>query len=153
MSAWISPPAGTDPFADNPRSDLTDIEFTVLRRWLLEAARLLGLGQWRIYLSAHQADKAVVASSYLRDRANESWVAVAKGWRNAVERDRRHSLTHELLHCWYQPVTRMAELLVERELGNRTEAVIEAAISEIEERQIDSLAWAISALLPQITEG
>jgi hypothetical protein len=54
----------------------------------------------------------------------------------------------ELLHCHFHPVTRLAEQLVERELGTRTEAVIDSAVSITEERSIDRLAAALASLLP-----
>ena len=50
-------------------------------------------------------------------------------------------------------VTRMAEKLLEHELGNRTEAVIEAAIQEVEEQSVDRLAYAVSEFMPEVPEA
>lgn len=143
-------PDGRDPFASNPPTTLSEQEQQGMARWLRTAADQLALRDWRIYVSAHQAERDAIAASVIRDGSDELWVAVEAGWAEAHERRRRASLTHELLHAHFQRVTRMVEVLVKNELGARQELTIEAAMTEVEEQTIDRLAWAISEFLPPL---
>lgn len=138
-----------DPFGSNTVV-LDDAERSAIQRWVDENARRLGLSGWRIVVSAHAADKDDIASSFIRDVSDDAVVALGVDWRDATSDELRHALTHELLHPHFQRVTRLAEKLIEDELGNRAEALIDAAIQEVEELTIDRLAYAIAAFLPLV---
>ena len=146
-------PDGPDPFDKNAADAITAPQRDVLVAWLRDAGDRLALRDWRIRVSTHEAERHAIASSYIQDQGDETWVSVERGFFGRPERLRRHSLTHELLHPHFYRVTRMAEKLLEHELGNRTEAVIEAAVREVEEQSIDRLAWAVSEFLPQVPEA
>lgn len=138
-----------DPFSKNPAGAVTDDQAATLHGWLRAAADQLALRDWRIRVSTHEAQHDSIASSFIADHSDDTVIAVQRGFFELPERARRHALTHELLHPHFQRITRMAEKLLESELGNRTEAVITAAVSEVEELTIDRLAWAISEWLPE----
>lgn len=140
---------GDDPFRRNGAPVLSEEEAGRLAAWIRAAADQLGLRDWRFEVSRHPCERESIASSFVQDRSDELWVAVEPEFFQADERRRRQTLTHELLHAHFYRVTRIAEKLIERELGNRTEAVIMAAIHEVEEQTIDRLAWAVSAFLPE----
>lgn len=138
-----------DPFGSHAVV-LDDAERSAIQRWVDENARRLGLPGWRIVVSAHGSEKNAYASSFIADSSDHAFIALAADWHDATPDELRHSLTHELLHPHFQRVTRLAEKLIENELGQRTEAVIEQAVQEVEEQTIDRLAFAIAALLPLV---
>jgi hypothetical protein len=146
-------PDGPDPFDKNAPDAITDAQRDVLAAWLRDAGDRLALREWRIRVSTSEAERDAIASSYIQDNADETWVAVERGFFERPERQRRHSLAHELLHPHFYRVTRLADKLIERELGTRTEAVIMAAIGQVEEQSIDRLAWAVSEWLPEVPEA
>lgn len=137
----------SDPYAGRTRV-LTDVQQADIRRWLDEAASFLGLRDWRIHVSPCEAVDGAIASSHLRDEASLSWIAVGQPFLEADTEERTTTLIHELLHCHFQPITRLAEKLHERELGVRTEAVIDTALSMAEERAIDRLASGLARVFP-----
>lgn len=138
----------SDPYAGRERV-LTDEQRTTVAVWVNDIAARLGLRDWRVHVSPFAAfgDDALACSS-LRDQASVSWIAVTRAWLESDDIERTTTLVHELLHCHFQPVTRLAERLIESELGRRTEAVIKEAISIAEETSIDRLASALSLVLP-----
>lgn len=140
--------SGMDPF-EGPEIH-TEADAARVAAWVRYSADRLGLRDWRFSISRRRALEASNASSFIRDHGDESWIALAPEFFEMPERYQRASLTHEILHPHFQRFTRLFEKLVERELGNRTEAVMFAAVSEMEEQAIDRLAWAISALLPPV---
>ena len=146
-------PDGPDPFDKNAADAITGAQRDVLVAWLRDAGDRLALRDWRIRVSTCEAEHNAIASSFIQDQGDEMWVAVERGFFDRPERSRRHSLAHELLHPHFQRVTRMAEKLLEHELGNRTEAVIEAAVTEVEELAVDRLGWAVSEFLPEVPEA
>lgn len=146
-------PDGPDPFDKNAADAITAAQRDVLVAWLRDAGDRLALRDWRIRVSTCEAGGDAIASSFIQDAGDEIWVAVERGFFNRPERNRRHSLTHELLHPHFQRVTRMAEKLLEHELGNRTEAVIEAAVAEVEEQSVDRLAYAVSEFMPEVPDA
>jgi hypothetical protein len=137
-----------DPYDDGRERVLTDAQLAAVSAWLRAAADRLGLRDWRIEVSPYRCEGASsIASSHLRDEADHSWIAVGPRFHEADARERTVTLTHELLHCHYQPVTGLAERLVAGELGKRTESIISAAVSQAEERCIDRLAQAVALFL------
>jgi hypothetical protein len=137
----------SDPYAGRPRI-LTDRQVEDVRAWIADTTPLLGLQDWRISVSPLAAVDGAIASSHLRDDASVTWLAVGQDFLDAGPEERTATLIHELLHCHFQPVTRLAEKLVAGELGKRTEAIIEAAISVAEETAIDRLAGGLARVLP-----
>jgi len=146
-------PDGPDPFDKNAPDSITAAQRDVLVAWLRDAGDRLALRDWRIRVSTCEAERDAIASSYIQDNGDEIWVAVERGFFERPERHRRHSLVHELLHPHFYRVTRLADKLIERELGTRTEAVIMASIGQVEEQSIDRLAWAVSEWLPEVPEA
>ena len=137
----------SDPYAGRTRV-LSDDQRADIQRWIRDAAGLLGLMDWRVHVSPLEAVDGAIASSHLRDEASVSWIAVSSQFLEADTEERTTTLIHELLHCHFQPITRLAEKLHERELGARTEAVIDTAVSMAEERTIDRLAGGLARILP-----
>lgn len=135
------------PFADLPIL-LTEAEQRDLQAWVDTVRPLLALVHWEITVSRHQCNDGALASSHIRDYADISVVALSPDARTWSAKELRQNLTHELLHPHFQRVSAMASLLVENELGKRTEAVIEAAVRQVEEQSIDRLATAIARFLP-----
>ena len=135
------------PFADEPIL-LTEAEQAGLQAWVDAVQPRLALSHWRITISRHQAKDDAYASSFIRNHADISVIALSRECRSWTAEELRQNLTHELLHPHFQRVTAMAAHLIETELGKRTEAVIEAAVREVEEQSIDRLATAIARFLP-----
>lgn len=138
-----------DPFGDHPVV-LSEDERQAIQAWVDAVAPSLGLDGWRLIVTPHEAEPDAWASSFIRDQMDEATVALATNWHELPPERLRHTLTHELLHPHFQRVTRLAEKLLENELGRRTEAVIEAAIEEAEEQAIDRLSWALARFLPLV---
>lgn len=137
-----------DPFAgDGVERLLTDAQVDAIASWLRRQADRLGLRDWVVRVSPYPAGRDSTAASHLLDNAEVAVVAVSSGWLRATPEDQATTLTHELLHCHVQPITRMAEKLVEGELGSRTEALFVAALAQVEERCIDRLAHGLAPLL------
>lgn len=137
----------TAPFADSPVV-LTDDECRALQVWVDETRPRLALSDWSITVSRHQTTSDAIASSFVRDHADISVIALGSECHSWSADEMRQNLTHELLHPHFQRVTALAGHLIEHELGKRTEAVIEAAVREVEEQTIDRLATAIARFLP-----
>lgn len=135
------------PFSDRPLL-LSEEEAAALQAWVDAAKRQLALSDWEITVSRHEAQPGAIASSFVRHQADISTIAVSAEWRDWSLEELRQNLTHELLHPHFERVTAMADKLVENELGTRTEAVIRAAVGEVEEQSIDRLATAIAHFLP-----
>lgn len=135
------------PFSDRPLN-LSEEEAAALQSWVDDVKRLLALSDWAITVSRHEALTEAQASSFVRHTADISTIALSPEWRDWSPEELRQNLTHELLHAHFERVTAMADRLIENELGQRTEAVIKAAISEVEEQTIDRLATAIARFLP-----
>lgn len=140
----------TDPFERYGRVDLTEWQHEAVSRWMRAAADQLALRDWRIILSAYQCTAEAIAEAWVADESDTAWIAVENGFLKAGEEWCRASLTHEVLHCHIQRLVRMHEQLVEKELGNRTEAVIEMAGRITMEQVVDRLAWAVSRFLPAL---
>jgi hypothetical protein len=139
-----------DPFDAQPVI-LSEEQRVYLEHWLRRQADRLGLRDWAIRMTAHApTNENSWAESHIQDNSEETVVAVSKDWLTQDPEEQRHSLTHELLHCHFYPVTRMAERLWSSELGRRTEAVIEMAVQITEERALDRLARALSQLLESV---
>jgi hypothetical protein len=138
-----------DPFADNSIV-LSEDEQAAIQAWVDDAKKQLALSDWSIVVSRHASEKEALASSFIRDHADESIIALASEFREWTADEIRHALTHELLHPHFQRVTLLAQKLIETELGKRTEAVIEAACREVEELSIDRLAGAVARFLPPV---
>jgi hypothetical protein len=139
-----------DPFDAQPVI-LSEEQRVYLEHWLRRQADRLGLRDWTIRMTAHAPnDDDAWAVSHVQDNTEESVVSVSKAFLSQDAEDQRHSLTHELLHCHFYPVTRMAERLWASELGRRTEAVIEQAVQITEERAVDRLARALAQLLEPV---
>lgn len=136
-----------DPFGSH-KLVLEDAERAAIQEWVDLAAGLLALRDWRIVVSPHEAEVAAIASSFIRDNSDDAVIALAADWRDATPVELRHSLVHELLHPHFQRVTRLAEKLIEAELGKRAEAIIDQAVMEVEEQTIDRLAFAVAQFLP-----
>lgn len=115
--------------------------------WLRRQADSLGLRDWRIRVSPFDAVKGSDASSFVKDEGDETVIAVGREFLRDDPVEQRATLVHELLHCHFQPLTRLAETLVEAELGKRTEAVIDAAVANLEERTIERLAHPLAMFL------
>jgi hypothetical protein len=137
-----------DPFDDGRPRVLDDKQTKALQRWLDKAAPLVGLAGWDIRASPFAPEPKSYASSYIRDQADIVFVAVCGELPTWPEPEQRAVLGHELMHPHFQRVTRLAEKLVENELGKRTEAVIETAVSELTEQTVDRLGRAVSRFLP-----
>jgi hypothetical protein len=141
---------GAEPFADNAPGAITEEQAEAIQRWCEDASARLGLRDWRWRVSTHEAEPKAYASSYVLDQGDESVVAVSSDFTSRPEPEQRHSLTHEVLHPHFYRVTRLFDKLIERELGNRTEAVIMAAVHEAEEQAIDRMAYAVARMLPPL---
>lgn len=136
-----------DPFDDHPIA-LSNEERDAVQAWVDRAKPMLGLPHWSIKVTRHKSDKGALATSFVRDHADESFIALPDSLVDVDPSELRQTLTHELLHCHLQPLTRLVEDLIEHELGKRTEAVIETSISHVEERTIERMAAAIACFLP-----
>jgi hypothetical protein len=140
-----------DPFDAQPVA-LTAEQRDYLEQWCRRQADRLGLRDWAIHVSHHGPTiEGSWAESHLRDSSEETWIAVSRTFlKDHDAEQQRHSLTHELLHCHFQPITRLAERLVASELGNRTESILDLAVSITEERAIDRLAGAVAQFLEPV---
>lgn len=138
-----------DPFDDGRSPVLSESQRVYVEAWLREAGDMLALKDWRIAASAFVSEKSADASSFIRDNTDETVVSVGRDFLEADADEQRAILTHELLHPHFYRVTRMAERLIESELGKRTEAIVEAAVEITEEQAIDRLANAIARWLPK----
>ena len=135
------------PFSGNP-VHLSAAENAVLQAWVDDAKKRLALSDWAITVTRHQVNGDALAESFVRDHADISVIAVGTECREWDADELRQNLTHELLHCHVQRITRLSDKLIEHELGKRTEAVIWAAVNEVEEQTVDRLATAIARFLP-----
>lgn len=139
-----------DPFEANPIV-LTEEQRVYLEQWVRRAADRMGLRDWAIQISRHMSGQPNVwAESFLADHREDEWIALGKDFVEREPEAQRWTLVHELIHCHFQPVTRMAERLWENELGARTEATIDTAVSIVEERCIDRLARAIAVFFEPV---
>lgn len=138
-----------DPFASQPVV-LTEEQRAYLEGWVRRAADAMGLRDWLIRVTAHGTKHESYAESFLQDAAEDAWIAVGEEFAKYTPDDQRNSLIHELLHCHFQPVTRMAEKLWDQELGRRTEAILEQAVSLTEERSIQRLATGIAPFFEDV---
>lgn len=138
-----------DPFGSNPIA-LEDAEQAAIQSWVDQAARRLALPHWTIVVSPHAAPAEYIAVSSIREQSDFAWIALAASWRKTTRQELRHSLTHELLHPHIGRITGLAERLIQHELGRRSEAIIVAALKEVEETTIDRLAGAIAEFLPLV---
>ncbi len=136
-----------DPFDDGRPADLTPAQVAHVSAWLRKHADLLGLRDAVITVSPRPAAADATAASHLQDCTDHSVVALGKTFAESTPEQQRATLTHELLHLHFQPVTRMVDRLIEDELGKRAEGLISAAVSEVEERCIDRLAHGLAQLL------
>ncbi len=123
---------------------LSESQRAYIEAWLRSAADRLALRDWRIRVSAYIAHDQALASSFIRDRADESEIAVGRDFAQRSPDDQRVSLVHELLHPHFHRVSRLAFELIEDELGRRTEAVIQVAVRSAEELTIERLARALA---------
>jgi hypothetical protein len=87
---------------------------------------------------------------WVRDESDELAVAVGRDFLTAGPEEQRATLAHELLHPHFYRVTRLADRLIETELGKRTEAIISTAVRQAEELTIERLAHAIAVWLPKV---
>lgn len=129
---------------------LTEPQRAYVEQWLRTTADLMGLRDWMVRASAYIAHDDAIASSFVRDRADETEVGVGRDFATNSSDEQRATLVHELLHPHFYRVTRLAFELIESELGKRTEAVIEAAVRSVEELTIERLARAIAPLFPTV---
>lgn len=136
-----------DPFGDHPVV-LSDDDRDRVQAWVQAVKPQLGLSGWDVAVSRHQCDPGAKASSYVLDKADESVIALAGPLADAEASDLRATLTHELLHCHLQPLIVLVQVMVAGELGKRTEAIMLAAVEQVEERTIERMARAIAELLP-----
>jgi hypothetical protein len=139
-----------DPFDKGRARVLTDEQRDYLAGWVREVADMLALRDWRIFVSPFDAEKDSHATSWIANRYDEQWIAVGRRFFDESPDERRETLMHELLHPHFYRVTRLGFDLVERELGTRTEAVIETAVEVAEELAIDRLARAIAGFFPAV---
>jgi hypothetical protein len=139
-----------DPWDDGRARLLDEKQQAYLQGWVEESAPLLGLPGWRFVISPLRSDSDTRAESFIREAADESFITVSKEWLGQDPDEQRVSLTHEMLHAHFHPVTRMVEILMEAELGKRAEAIFERAVFEVEERCIDRLARGIADTLPMV---
>jgi hypothetical protein len=141
---------GKDPFDDGRSRLLTEEQRAYLGTWLREAGDLLALKDWRIECSPFDCEKSAYASTFIRDATDEATIAVGRDFLSHNGEEQRATLTHELLHPHFYRITHLAETLITAELGKRTEAVIDAAVEQLEELTIDRLAHAIAGWLPPV---
>lgn len=137
----------SEPFAGNP-VHLSEAEQASLQAWVDDAKRRLSLSDWSITVSRHRVNGGEIAQSFVRHQADISTIALSAECHEWDAAELRQNLTHELLHPHFERVTALADRLIENELGTRAEAIIVAAVSEVEEQTIDRLATAIARFLP-----
>lgn len=135
------------PFEDAPIL-LTELEQADLQAWVDTAKLQLALSDWSITVSRHETGKDTYASTYIQDHGDVAIIALSPECRAMTAEELRATLVHELLHPHFQRVTRLAERLIQGELGTRAEAIIDEAVQITEEQAIDRLAYAIARWLP-----
>lgn len=140
---------GSDPYEDRP-TVLSAEQAAHLEQWCRAAADQMGLHEWRVMVSPHEADENATASSRIREYTNEVWIAVEREWALSPERRQRTTLTHELVHCIVQRHAQMIEDIYADTLGAQARAVAASAIFGAAELMVDQLAWVISEHLPPI---
>jgi hypothetical protein len=129
---------------------LSEAQRSYLEAWLRETGDNLGLRDWTITATAYIAHDNGMASSFIRNRSDTTEIAVARDFAAQSPDAQRATLVHELLHPHFHRITQLAVELIENELGKRTEAVIDTALTFQEELAIERLAKAIAPFYPPV---
>lgn len=140
--------SGPDPFPGT--SPHAGEVLDALAAYLRLRADQLGLATWRLAVSRGIPNSSTaLAETYFRDSATEAVIAFSPNFFDYAEPERRSTILHEILHCWFHPISRWARDAVEGELGQRWETLFESSLGELEEQAVDALAHALAPLFPE----
>ena len=111
-------------------------------------ASRMGLGDWKITmgkaLPADGPDLARIDISYGRKRAV---LHLSLGVKEIARVDQRHTLVHELIHCYLEPV-RLASLNWTSQLGAKAAQMAVESVHYNVEFAVDAMATAWAPCLP-----
>ncbi len=128
-------------------SDTRPLTRKEMGEYIRHLADLCGLRDWTITLAAQPTDagnNGQVACTYGRKQAT---IQLAHDWPDKDPEEVRHTVTHELLHCHLDPVSRVLEN-VETNLGEAVYGVVRCAHRDAIEWAVDGIADAVAPLLP-----
>lgn len=128
-------------FTPGPATALEPHEFFVNNLlYVDQIVRLMGLSHWNIDISGEPAAPGNMADIYTPVGRCCATLRFSDAYYEAAPHQRRQTVVHELLHCWFAPTAQCAQLTVPR--------TVYAAIGLHLEYGIDGLAEAIAGTMP-----
>mgnify|MGYP003555055428 CR=1 FL=1 len=121
----------------------TERQHYCVGQYISHMAEALGLGNWHLILATEPCDNEDAMAQVLTTEGRHvAKIRLNKEWMSYSLDDKRHTVVHELLHLYFDPLTEALRLMLPHSgVGFALSGMINEAVRQAEELSVDDLAY------------